>query len=127
MAFEYSSLLNEFSLHFPNIDFSDVTSGYDQVESKLVDHIKEFTTEQWQVICDSKYNDLFQTGSPHINWNTDRGMICRKLIFKERPCKTWYETWSDIRVYSIQMKDCVLEIKVDEPRMWSSYSRTKYY
>ena len=127
MAFEYSSLLNEFSLHFPDLDFSKVDSGYNQVENILLEHVQEFTAEQWQVICDSKYSDLFQDGTPHVSWNTDRGSICRKLIFKEHPCKTWYETWSDVRVYSIQMKDCVLEIKVDEPRMWNSYSRTRYY
>jgi hypothetical protein len=125
--FEYSSLLQEFAGHFPGLDFSKVDSGYNQVESILLEHVQEFTAEQWKVICDNKYNDLFQSGSPHIDWSTDRRRICQKLIYKERPCKTWYETWSDIRVYSIEMKDCVLEIKVDEPRMWSSYSRTKYY
>lgn len=126
MNFEYSSLLNEFALHFPNIDFSDVDSGYDQVESKLIKHIKEFTPEQWAVITDSKYSDLFQTGSPHINWNTDRHRICDALIANVYPCKTWHETWYEIRVYSVQMGNTILEIKVEEPRVWSSYSMTRY-
>ncbi len=127
MAFEYSSLLNEFSLHFPNIDFSDVDSGYDQVERRLVDHIKEFTAEQWQVICDNKFRDLFQHGAPHYDWNTDKASICRALIRHQMPYKTYSEFWYDIEYYSIQMDGCVLEVKVEEPRSWSSTSRTKYF
>ena len=127
MAFKYSSLLNEFSLHFPNIDFSDVDSGYDQVERRLVDHIKEFSAEQWHAICDSKYNDLFQNGTPHYSWNIDRAAICRALVRNKMPYKTYSETWYDIEYYSIQMDGCVLEVKIEEPRSFSSSSRTRYF
>lgn len=127
MKFEYSSLLNEFALHFPNIDFSDVDSGYDQVERKLLDHIKEFTPEQWQVICDYTYDNLFQNGTPHYSWNTDRASICCALIKNLMPYKTYSEFWYDIEHYSIQMNGCVLEVKIEEPRSFSSSSRTKYF
>lgn len=119
-------LLNEFAAHFPDIDFSGIESGYREVERKLVSHVKEFTAEQWKLITDCKYNQLFQDGSPHIDWNTDRRDLCWVLIKDQCPCQTWSETWYDCRKYSIKTNDAILEITVEDPRPFSN-SRTHYY
>lgn len=121
------SLLDKFASLFPNIDFSEVDSMYNQIEDLLVKHIDEFTVEQWKAICDWKYSDLFQDGIPHISWNTDRSNLCLALIRNMRPYKTYDETWYEVKVYSIKTKECVLEVKIESPRSFSSSSRTHYY
>jgi hypothetical protein len=120
------SLLNEFTLNFPGINFSGVDSGYDQVEGILCKHINDLTAEQWKVLTMSKYNDLFQTGTPHIDWNTDRGRLCQSLIRGLRPYKNISEFWYDISMYSIQMNGFVLQVKVEQPKSFSSGSRVHY-
>lgn len=122
---ELQAKLDEFAKHFPKIDFSNVTSGYNQVENILVKHIKEFGPDQWKAIVNSKYNDLFQDGSPHFSWNTDRHAIVWELVEDQKPCRTWRETWYDCRLYSVQMGETLLEIKIEEPRTMSG--RTHYY
>jgi len=127
---ELQSKLDEFAQNFPNIDFSTVTSGYDQVEKLLLPHLDTFTAEQWKAVLDSKYSDLFQTGSPHYNWNTDRSYIIRKLLEKHglRPCATWNETWYSIRKYSLKLPTgVILEMKIEDPISWTSSSGTHYH
>ena len=122
-----NTLLENFALRFPNIDFSKVNSGYNQVENLLVKHIDEFTADQWQAICDYHFNDLFQDGTPHVSWNTDRSDLCRALIRSRMPYKTYEETWYNVKIYSIKTNECVLEVKIEEPKIWSSTDRTHYY
>lgn len=123
------TLLDEFAQHFPKIDFSEITSGYDQVEKLLLPHLDTFTVDQWKVILDRKYSNLFQTGMPHINWRTERERIIYELINKYslRPCKTWNETWYSVRKYSLKLPaGVVLEMKIEDPISWSGSSRTHY-
>lgn len=123
------ALLDEFAQHFPNIDFSNVTSGYEQVEKLLIPHIEKFTAEQWKVILDRRYNDLFQVGTPHISWRDEKEDIIYELINKYnlRPCKTWNETWYKVRKYSVKMPcGVILEMKIEDPISWSGSSRTHY-
>lgn len=125
---ELQALLDEFSQYFPKIDFSNVTSGYEQVEKLLVPHVNEFTAEQWKVILDYKYGKLFQAGIPHINWRNEREYIIYEIIRNLKPCRTWRETWYDIQMYSVKMPcGVVLEIKVEDPISWSGSSRTHYH
>lgn len=122
--------LDEFAQHFPDIDFSAVTSGYEQVEKKLLPHLKEFTKEQWEVILSSKYSDLFQTGTPHISWRDDRELIIQELIskFRLKPCATWDSSWYRCRKYSLQLPNgVILEMNIEDPLVWGGGSRTHYY
>lgn len=126
---ELQAKLDEFAKHFPKIDFSNVTSGYDQVEKLLLPHLDTFTVEQWKVILDWKYNNLFQVGTPHISWRDEREYIIYELINKHslRPCKTWHETWYDVRLYSLRLPaGVILEMKIEDPISWSGSSRTRY-
>ena len=124
---ELQAKLDEFAKHFPKIDFSNVTSGYEQVEKLLVPHVNEFTAEQWKVILDWKYNDLFQVGIPHISWRDEREYIIYEVIRNLKPCKTWNETWYSVRKYSVKMPcGVVLGIKIEDPISWSGSSRTHY-
>lgn len=120
------ALLKEFATYFPNIDFSKVDSPYNQVERLLVPHVRKFTKEQWEVITSSKFRDLFQDGMPHYDWNTDKHEICWNLIKDRYPSKTWNETWYTCEMYSIEVNDVILEIKVEHPKPFSS-GHTRYY
>lgn len=126
---ELQAKLDEFAKHFPKIDFSNVTSGYDQVERLLLPHLDTFTKEQWETILDRKYSNLFQRGTPHISWRDERELIIYELINKHslRPCKTWHETWYNVRKYSVKMPcGVILEMKIEDPINWSGSSRTHY-
>ena len=115
---EFDSLLNEFKTYFPEIDFSDVTSGYNQVENKIISYgLDKLTAEQWSVILDSKYNDLFQDGTPHYNWNTERSSIFRSLIYENKlqVFKTWNGSWHTVKVYYANLGNVKLELKKEEP------------
>jgi hypothetical protein len=119
-------LLEQFSKHFPDILF---TIKQEAVERALLPHLKEFTREQWLVITNSKYNDLFAIGVPHISWRDERELIIWELIntYHLRPCATYSETWYTVKVYSVKMPNgTVLEMIVRDPRSWGSGSRTHY-
>ena len=127
---ELQARLDEFAQHFPEIDFSNVTSGYDQVEKLLLPHLDTFTVEQWKVILDSRYSNLFQRGTPHISWRDERELIIYELINRHnlRPCATWNETWYSVRKYSLKLPaGVILEMLIRDPISWSGGSRTHYY
>ena len=102
---ELTELISSFAKHFPEIDFSDVTSGYGQVERKILNNmdLAKISAEQWEAILAPKYNDLFQRGIPHISWEDDRAAIAQALIEDKRPSKTWSDTWDDVEAYYIQL------------------------
>ena len=116
-----TDLRDNFAAKFPTIDFSDVNTGYNEIEDLLVKELrngKVFTPEQWEAITDYHFSGLFQDGTPHYSWNTDRAAICRALISGRKPYKTYTETWYNVSVYSVQNGDTVLEVKYEEPRLW---------
>ena len=124
---ELQAKLDEFAQHFTNIDFSNVTSGYGQVERLLVPHVKEFTEEQWKVILDRKYSNLFQLGTPHYSWRDERELLIEELIEDLKPCATWDSTWYRVRKYSVKTPTgVILEIEIEDPISWSGSSRTRY-
>lgn len=119
------NLLDKFAANFPNIDFSDVDTGYDKTEELLLPHVAEFTQEQWETILSSEFNALFQTGIPHISWRNDREQILYRLleVYKPKPFSTYSESWWDVRKYSIQTATGVcLELTIEEPRSFSGGS-----
>lgn len=121
-----SQLIEKFSKIFPTIDFSDITSGYEQVEKKLLPFIDSFSKQQWEAILRSEYNDLFQSGLPHISWSTDRSMIIFQLIKNLKPYSTGHSTWYDTKKYSVVTRaGVILDISIEEPRSFSggSYHR----
>ena len=118
------ALLNEFiaELNCPNVDLSNVQTGYGVVESILLTHIDEFTEEQWEVILNRRYDYLFQKGTPHYSWRTDREDLAYEVLrrYKPRPYSTWSETWYDCRAYSVRLKSgVILYIKVEESKSLS--------
>lgn len=124
-----TDLRDQFAAKFPTIDMSDVNTGYNEIENLLVKELRNgvvFTPEQWEAITDWKFSGLFQDGTPHYSWNTDRSAICQALIRGKKPYKTYTETWYNVEVYSIQNGDTVLEVKIDEPRIWGQ-GRTQYH
>ena len=124
-----TDLRDKFAAKFPTIDMSDINTGYNKIEDLLVKELRNgkiFTPEQWEAITDWHFSGLFQDGSPHSSWNTDRSAICRVLISGRMPYKTYPDTWDDVSVYSIQNGDTVLEVKVEEPRIWGQ-GRTQYH
>lgn len=126
---ELQALLDEFAKHFPKIDFSNVTSPYKQVEELLLPHLDTFTEEQWKIILDGKYSDLFQIGVPHFSWRDERELIILELIRKYslKPYKTWEETWYKVQKYSLKLPtEVILEMKVEDPVTFSGSSRTHY-
>lgn len=126
------ALLDEFiaELNCPNVDLSNVQTGYGVVESILLTHIDEFTEEQWQAILNPRYNYLFQKGTPHYSWRTDREDLAYEVIrrYKPRPYKTWSETWYESRAYSVRLKSgVILCIKVEEARTLSGRNKVCIY
>lgn len=118
MNAELTELLKSFSTFFPEIDFSSVDSGYNQVERLIIPHIKNLNKKQWEVILSYSYSQLFQDGIPHISWNTDRHEIFNELIkeYKLEPTKVYSETWYEVYVYYIDLGCVKLELTLEEPR-----------
>lgn len=116
-------LIEKFSKIFPTIDFNDVTSGYEQVERKLLPFLDSFSKEQWETILSSEYNDLFQSGIPHISWSSDRSMIVSQLTKDLKPYSTEDSTWYYIKKYSVVTgTGVILDILIEEPRSFSNGS-----
>jgi len=128
-----STLLDEFKTNFPDIDFSSIPAdwnGYGKLEHVLSEHVKEFTKEQWKVIFDYKYADLFQDGTPHYSWNTDRSGIASAAINEflgdnPVPTKVWDATWDSKKVYYIDANGTFLEVTISTPHPFCN-GRTSY-
>jgi hypothetical protein len=123
MTTEIQTLLDKFQEIFPEIDFSDVTSGYNQVETKILNYgIDKLTAEQWKAILDREYDDLFQDGMPHVSWNTDRKDIFKALIYYKnlKVFKTWKETWHTAYIWYADMGSVKLQLKKEEPNPFSN-------
>lgn len=113
-------LLDKFAKYFPDLDFSNVASGYNEVEEILKPHVQSFSREQWQVILNGEYNNLFQTGVPHISWNTDRANLLRAVIGDTKPVDRWDSSWYDFLEYSIRTDAGVcLRIVMEIPKVCS--------
>lgn len=112
------ALRNELS-SIIKINFRGIDTGYEKIEEAIVKSgkVPSFTAEQWKAIVSSKFDYLFQHGSPHISWNTYRSYIYNEI---ERTCKcvstckysrTWtmvtestYITHSGVRLQLIKEK-----------------------
>jgi len=124
MEKDIKTLLNEFKSYFPNIDFSSIPEnwgGYDLLEQVLAPHVLEFTRKQWEIILDYHYSDLFQNGSPHYSWNTDREHLYHSLYHAmkdPRPVKVWNETWDKCARYCVTTPTgVVIELKEEHPHI----------
>ena len=119
----------------PEIVFATEDDCHGEIEKTVASHIAELTQRQWEAVFDSRYSELFQDGTPHISWNTDRSHILSALLSKagrERGFETlatdnWEETWRSAYVQWIRTPcGAVVKYKREEPRVWDSYSRTTY-
>ena len=81
---------------FPNIDLENL-GCHGEIEEALAKNIETFTREQWEVILSHSTDYAFQSGVPHISWNTDRSRIFREIGRKFKRLSSWSSrgTWSD--------------------------------
>lgn len=81
---------------FPNIDLENL-GCHGEIEEALAKNIEAFTMEQWEVILSHSTDYAFQSGVPHISWNTDRSRIFREIGRKFKRLSSWSSrgTWSD--------------------------------
>ncbi len=114
-----------------NIDFSDITNGYNKIEQRICEqaNFDELTEEQWREILE-KNGDLFQDGIPHVSWNTDRSEIFHTINknYKSYTGDSWDETWYHVIVLYYKFKSgVVIRLKKEEPIVWGGNSRTRYF
>jgi hypothetical protein len=112
------------------IDFSDIETGYNKIEQRICSDLNfdELTEKQWHAILEHKYDDLFQNGTPHISWNTDRSSIFATIhnCFKAYTGDSWDETWVHVTSLYYKFKSgVVLNLKREEPIVWGS-GNTRY-
>lgn len=106
------------------------------IEQLVTDNIDKLEERHWKAVLDSKYNELFQDGIPHVSWNTDRGRLLntlRKNAMDKRPgyekisTDSWSETWYCVKVMYIKTPaGAVIKYKMEEPKAVSG-SRHHYY
>ena len=126
---KFIQLRDEFEAQL-GIHLSDIETPYNLIERRICNSVKltMLTREQWELILSSKYNDLFQSGTPHISWNTDRGEMFAKLIDQtEAVCKRRHEgTWyTDYITYVITKTGVALKLTESVPDFFRSSARTK--
>ena len=121
----------------PDIVRMTLDDCHGNLERLVTDSMDKLQERHWKAVFDSKYNELFQDGIPHVSWNTDRSTLLRALssaAFDDRrrdysklSADAWSETWYDIRVLYIKTPcGAVIKYRMEEPRAWSSYSRYRY-
>lgn len=121
----------------PDIVRMTLNDCHGEIEQLIVDSMDKLQERHWKAVFDSKYNELFQDGVPHVSWNTDRSKIITRLVhnavdnrsrdYRKITVDHWAETWWDVTVMYVRTPDgTVIECKKESPRTWSSYSRTKY-
>lgn len=110
--------------HLPGIDISSLDC-YDEIEMEICKHLKELSEEQWKVVLDRKFDNLFQNGIPHISWNTDRSHIFREIerLYKPLASEVYDETWYRVteRYYEVLPK-FYLKLKYESSRSLSGSS-----
>lgn len=81
---------------FPDIDLENL-GCHGEIEEALAKNIEAFTREQWEVVLSHSTDYAFQSGVPHISWNTDRSRIFREIGRKFKRLSSWSSrgTWSD--------------------------------
>jgi len=111
------------------IDFSDITTGYNQIEQRICAqaNFDELTKDQWRAILEEN-SDLFQNGIPHVSWNTDRSSIFYTInnCFKPYTGDSWDETWYHVICLYYKFKSgVVIKCVKKEPIIWGN-GRTQY-
>lgn len=81
---------------FPEYNLENLDC-HGEIEEALAKNIESFTREQWEVILSHSTDYAFQSGVPHISWNTDRCRIFREIGRKFKRLSSWSSrgTWSD--------------------------------
>lgn len=121
----------------PEITRMTLSDTRGKIEKLITDNMDKLEERHWKAVFDSKYNELFEDGVPHVSWNTDRSGIVSALMnrakdnrvrgYKKVAMDSWSETWYNIRVMYVETPcGAVIKCKVESPRVWDSYSRTKY-
>lgn len=106
---------------FPDINISELSS-HNEIEQAICNHIQELTEEQWRTILGWNVKNLFQNGTPHFDWNTDRSLIFREIerLYKPLASGTYEETWYRVteRFYEVLPGFC-LRLKHEHSRSLS--------
>lgn len=114
---------------FPNINIQELSS-HGEIEMEICKHLKELSEEQWKVILDRKFDNLFQDGIPHISWNTDRSYIFREIerLYEPLASEVYDETWYQVteRYYEVLPK-FYLKLKYKNSRSLSGSSHRYIY
>ena len=122
----------------PDIVRMTMNDCHGELEQLVADNMDKLQERHWKAVFDSKYNELFQDGIPHVSWNTDRSKIINSLVHKAIDDRSngyrkitvdcWPETWRDVTVMYVRTPGgTVIKCKKSSPRVWDSYSRTQYY
>lgn len=121
----------------PEICRMTVQDTHVSIEKLIIDNMDKLEERHWKAVFDPKYNGLFEDGIPHVSWNTDRSSIVTALMrrakddrdrgYKKVAVDSWPETWMDVRVMYVETPcGAVIKCQVESPRVWDSYSRTRY-
>jgi len=83
--------------NFPEFDLENLDC-HGEIEELFASNIEKFTKEQWDIILSSNTDYAFQSGTPHISWNTDRQRIfwAIKKSFKRLSSWSTHQTWYDV-------------------------------
>lgn len=127
---KFIRLRDEFEAQL-GIHLSDIETPYNLIERRICNSVKltMLTREQWELILSKKYDYLFQSGVPHLSWNTDRGEMFAKLIDQtEAVCKRRHEgTWyTDYITYVITKTGVAFKLTESIPNdFFRSSTRTQ--
>ena len=108
------------------------------IEKLIIDNMDRLEERHWKAVFDSKYNELFEDGIPHVSWNTDRSKIINNLVrkaidersrdYRKITVDCWTEPWSDVTVMYVRTPGgTVIKCEKSSPRVWDSRSDTRYY
>jgi len=95
--------------------------GSREVEQVLAGAIRQMINEQIKAVFDSKWNYMFQAGSPHYDWNTDRRLFTNSLIklAKKLYTTTHHETWYDVYTTWYSFRGLFFKVIDEVPRTLS--------
>lgn len=117
-AHEIKEFVNQFADVLTKDELQRMTESikpngaFGEVEHILSEAVERLQEKHLKVIFDCKWDYMFQAGSPHYDWNTDRSRFTNALkkVSKKLYTTTSHETWYDI--YTSWYNYCGLFFKV---------------